>query len=116
MKTSKILTGTLAVLTLLSLAGSALADPWFGSNRRFGNNGWRQDCHSSRIFNGIRSGALTRPEARNLWRSAGRINRYQRLASADGYVSPVERWRLQRMNRQYNRTFYRDINDWQRRW
>jgi hypothetical protein len=97
MKLSKMLTPLVAALMLLSLAGSAFADPWFGSNRR--------DCNS----NNFRRGNITRQEAWRLRQNAQKVNRYQHAAYADGRISPAERQRLARLRAQQRLAFHRAL-------
>jgi len=75
----------------------------------------RQANQQARIRQGIRSGELTRGEARNLEAREGRIEAEKLEDKSKGYVTPRERAQL---NRQLNRTsgaIYRDKhNGWVR--
>lgn len=59
-----------------------------------------------RIHQGVRSGQLTRIEARHLQREDMRIRREKRMAMADGKMTFAERRRIRRHERMLNR----DIN------
>lgn len=54
----------------------------------------RQALQAERIEHGRRSGALTPLEAQRLWREQHAIVRAERLAKADGVVTPRERAHL----------------------
>jgi hypothetical protein len=68
----------------------------------------RQHTQSRRINRGVRSGELTRNEARRLRTDERRISRDKRLARASGHVSPAERQRLRREENRTSRAIYRD--------
>jgi hypothetical protein len=68
-----------------------------------------------RISRGIRSGELTRPEARRLEAQQGRIRVNERFARADGRITPTERHRLNTQLRHANRSIYRQKHDGQHR-
>ena len=56
----------------------------------------REQNQRERIAQGIRSGELTRPEARRLVRGEVRLHRHERLARADVVITRAERYRLDR--------------------
>ncbi|MGH8263553.1 MAG: hypothetical protein ACRET4_08735 [Steroidobacteraceae bacterium] len=55
----------------------------------------REHNQRQRIAQGVRSGELTRPEARRLVRGEKRLHRNERIAKSNGVVTPAERARLQ---------------------
>lgn len=57
----------------------------------------RENYRRHAIREGIRSGQLTRPELRELYKDELRYNQYRRRAQFDGFVSPYERLRLHKM-------------------
>jgi hypothetical protein len=75
----------------------------------------RQHREQHRITRGIRSGELTRIEARRLEARMSRINRYERHARSDGYLSLRERTHLQRQLNRESRAIYRQTHDRQDR-
>ena len=97
-----------ALIAACTLAVPALAER--GGDRSEA----RQDRQQHRIERGIRSGDLTRPEARRLWRGQDRIDRMQRHARADGRVSRHEAKRIHREVRRQNKRIYRERHDNQR--
>jgi len=91
-------------------------------NRRSYNINRREDNQRDRIRQGIRSGELTRGEARRLIDQQRRIERYEQRSRWDGGgLDYRERQRLDRMLDRSNRDIYREKNDRQdrdryRRW
>ena len=79
-----------------------------------GING-RQHREQQRIRQGIRSGELTRFEARRLATEQARIRAFERYARRDGYISPRERARLDRGMDRASRHIYRQKHDRQDR-
>lgn len=75
----------------------------------------RQYREQYRIIRGIRSGELTRPEARRLEARFWGIRRAERRARSDGYLSPRERARLHHMLNRESRAIYRQTHDGQDR-
>jgi dihydroxyacetone kinase-like predicted kinase len=61
-----------------------------------------------RIHQGVRSGELTRNEARHLQREDMRIRREKRMAMADGKMTFAERQRIRRHERMLSRAINRD--------
>ena len=64
-----------------------------------------------RIRQGIRSGELTRAEARRLEAEQARIRVDERFARADGRLTPKERERLHKELRHASRDIYRQKHD-----
>lgn len=75
----------------------------------------RQHREQQRINQGIRSGELTRREARRLETGLARIRIDERFARSDGYISPRERARLNRELNRESRGIYRQKHDGQDR-
>jgi len=75
----------------------------------------RQHREQQRINQGIRSGELTRMEARRLQAGLLRIRRDERRARADGRLSQRERARLHRELSRESRSIYRQTHDGQDR-
>lgn len=76
----------------------------------------RQIHQQRRIAQGVRSGELTRPEARRLERSAARIHRSVVRDRIDGGVfTPRERAKAQRRLNKQSRRIYRQKHDGQSR-
>jgi len=68
-----------------------------------------------RINQGIRSGELTRREARQLEGGLARIRIDERFARLDGHLTPAERARLERELTHESRSIYRQKHDRQDR-
>ena len=66
----------------------------------------RQDRQSVRIHQGVRSGELTRHEARRLAREQARIQRTKARFAVDGRISPREHRRLERMENRSSRHIF----------
>ena len=79
----------------------------------------RLDAHEhnqrERIVRGVRSGELTRPEARRLIAGERRLHRHERHAKSDGIVTPGERARLQQNANRMSKRIYRQKHDPQSR-
>jgi hypothetical protein len=75
----------------------------------------RQDNQGDRIAQGVRSGELTRPEARRLVRGEVRLHRHERFARADGVVTRAERYRLDQNADRMSGRIYRQKHDPQSR-
>src|SRR5918996_1019877 len=96
-----------AVLTvggLIAASGAANAQSMYEINQR-------QDYQQNRIEQGIRSGQITRSEAARLEQGERNIDRAQRRAEADGWVSPQERARIDRMTDRQGREIYKQSHD-----
>lgn len=71
----------------------------------------RQARQSHRIARGVESGRLTRQEAHALRHGQLRVARLERLAKADGVVTPRERARIARAQRHESRRIAREMRD-----
>ena len=68
----------------------------------------RQHSQNRRINQGVRSGELTRNEARHLRADERHISRDKRMARANGHVSRTQRQHLRREENRTSRAIYRD--------
>ena len=93
----------LSIITLVVVMGFLIAQPVLAAGRGFN----RQLNQNQRIFQGINSGELTRGEARRLLRQQHRIEKYIRIAWADGTLTRKERVRLERQQNKASRKIYR---------
>ena len=75
----------------------------------------RQANQQARIHEGVKSGQLTRPDARHLERQQHNIRSEERAFKSDGYLSPSERADLHRDLRAANRDIYGQKHDGQTR-
>jgi hypothetical protein len=91
-----------------TLALSAAALPALAGTPRLDA---REHNQRDRIAQGIRSGELTRPEARRLVRGEVRLRRHERLAKSDGTVTRAERYRLERHADRMSTRIFRQKHD-----
>jgi hypothetical protein len=91
-----------------TLALSAAALPALAGTPRLDA---REHNQRDRIAQGIRSGELTRPEARRLVRGEVRLRRHERLAKSDGTVTRAERYRLERHADRMSTRIFRKKHD-----
>jgi uncharacterized membrane protein YebE (DUF533 family) len=75
----------------------------------------REHNQIHRINQGVRSGELTRPEARRLYRGEARLNRNEAVAKSDGVVTARERARLQNEANRESARIYQQKHDAQAR-
>jgi hypothetical protein len=76
----------------------------------------RREVHQgNRIYNGVASGQLTRPEARRLAEGQVHLRRAEARAKSDGVVTGRERTHLQHEANQQSRRIYRQKHDSQTR-
>ena len=92
------------MLAGVALAQSAAPAPAATSTPRIDQ---RRENQQDRIQQGVKSGQLTRHEARTLRRGQRRIARMEQRAKADGQVSPQERHRITVAQNQQSRKIYR---------
>lgn len=84
--------------------------------QRYGIDARQQQQHW-RIMQGLRSGELTRREARELMQDYRDIQREEHMYRADGHLSRYERRDLQRDLNELSRDIHRETHDGQqRRW
>ena len=101
-KTSSIL---IAVVISLFVGLSAMAQTTPGTRTQHINR--RQHEQQARIRQGVRSGELTRGEARRLERNERQIRQEERAARADGVVTREERREINKDLNKTNRRVYR---------
>lgn len=94
-----------AVLTAIT-APAVAGTPWLDA---------REQNQRQRIAQGLRSGELTRPEARRLVRGEVRLHRHERIAKSDGIVTRAERIGLQRHANRMSKRIHRQKHDPQSR-
>jgi len=75
----------------------------------------REAQQAGRIYNGVASGELTRPEARRLAAGQVHLRRVEARAKSDGVVTGRERAHLQHEANQQSRRIYRQKHDAQDR-
>jgi hypothetical protein len=75
----------------------------------------REAQQAGRIYNGVATGELTRPEARRLNACQVHLRRAEARAKADGVVTAGERAHLQHEANQQSRRIYRQKHDAQDR-
>jgi hypothetical protein len=98
---------SLAAAALLTVAGSALADTATTTSTSTPRIDRREVNQHVRIQQGVRSGTLTKPEARNLRHGQRHVRRVERRAKADGTVTPRERARITAAQNHQSRKIYR---------
>lgn len=105
MKTTALITATLALGTTALAAAPAMADPI----------DWRQRNQQHRIEQGVRSGEINRWEYRRLQEQQARITDMERRAKRDGFVDPYERAMIRQAQNNASRSIYHDKHDYDRR-
>lgn len=98
-----------SMLIVLALVATA---PAFAGTPRLNA---REHNQMARIHQGVKSGELTRPEARHLRRGEARLNYNEARAKADGVVTPAERARLHNEANRESARIYRQKHDAQDR-
>ena len=100
------------IFAILACAGiaSALADVSFAGTRDPGVNA-RQHHQQARIAQGVRSGALTRGEAKSLRQEQRSLRTEERAYKADGQLDRSERKDLQQDLNQASRDIYQEKHD-----
>ncbi len=86
-----------------------------GLSAEANRNQHREKRQESRIGQGVKSGALTRNEARKLKHGQDKIDNYQDKAQEDGELSRKEKARLEKMQDKQSRAIYRQKHDGQSR-
>ncbi|MGE0665527.1 MAG: hypothetical protein AB7O49_03115 [Sphingomonadales bacterium] len=104
--------------TILAAAAILVASsaPSFAQYYYPGNSDGRQYNQERRIHQGVRSGELTRSEARNLRKQQYKIDRYQDRAIADGYLSAREQRKLDRKQDRASERIHRKKHNYRDRW
>lgn len=102
---------SLAAAMLMVVAGSSLAATAASTNPTNSSTtpliARRQVRQHTRIHQGVKSGELTRPEAKNLRHDQRHIQRMKQRAKADGTVTPAERARITAAQNHESKKIYR---------
>ena len=107
----KKITIVLAALVMMLAVQTATAHP-HGKKQVH-----KQYNQHKRIQHGVRSGTLTRPEAKMLRGQQAKVRHYKQMAMADGRITPRERQLINRTQMNASRNIYRQKHDGQvRRW
>ena len=117
-----ILTGTMIVATLPALgqtAEAAQAGPRAGNHhhhhQRHNAIDQRQHNQADRIRQGVRSGELTKSEARGLVKEKREIRQTERQYKSDGVLTRDERRDLRQEQNQASRHIYKEKHDGEKR-
>ncbi len=97
---------SMIVVAVMGAAGASAGTPRLDE---------RQENQRDRIVQGVRSGELTRPEARRLAHGQAHLRRDERAAKRDGVVTARERVALQHEANQQSRRIHRQKHDAQDR-
>lgn len=98
---------SLAAAVLVALAGTSLAAPARTRSTNTPRVDRREAAQHARIHEGVKSGELTKAEARNLRHGQRHVRRMERRAKADGTVTPAERARLAAAQNHQSKKIYR---------
>ena len=98
---------SLAAAALLALAGTAFAATATTTRTSTPRIDRREANQHARIHQGVKSGALTKPEARNLRHGQRHVRRMEHRAKADGVVTNRERARITTAQNHQSRKIYR---------
>jgi hypothetical protein len=99
----------LCILSILALSGDCLAAG------KSGVVNYRQQTQKSRIQQGVKSGELTKLEARRLAKEQRMVNRYEQKARSDGKISGREYVKLQTMQNHASQSIFKQKHDGQDR-
>lgn len=75
----------------------------------------KQKAQVEKIKQGIKSGELTRLEAKKLMKQKAKLQRKKKIAKADGVVTPKERKQLRKEIRKQDAKIYKQKHDKQKR-
>jgi hypothetical protein len=103
----KLMTGLVVIPLLAALSTPALADRGYRDDYRAQHFDQRFDRQHWRIKQGVKSGELTRKEARKLRKQQRRIDRLERRFSSDGYLDRRERRVLRKKQNRASERIYR---------
>lgn len=84
-------------------------------NAEAGRNNNRERRQEARIAQGVKSGELTRHEAKRLALGQKKVDAYQKKAMSDGELSAKEKVHLERMQDRQSRKIHRQKHDEQSR-
>lgn len=107
------MTRTLFIAALAVVATSGVASAYDGSSSSIDR---RQAIQEQRIHQGLRSGEITRREARELEAEQARIRQMERAAKRDGHVDRYEAARIRDAQNAASRHIRAEANDTERRW
>jgi hypothetical protein len=96
-------------ITVLTLILAFTQESFAGQRRD--RHDRRQGAQRARIAEGVKSGDLTKPEARRLRAQQRRIKRTEKRAEADGVVSKQEKQKLENMQDRANKNIYNQKHD-----
>jgi hypothetical protein len=102
----------LGILSTLAIAAVLVSGPTLAGTPALDQ---REHNQAQRIRQGVKSGELTRPEARRLVRGEARLHRHEAIAKSDGVVTSRERARLQHEANVESKRIYRQKHDAQDR-
>ena len=103
---------SLTAALLVGVAGSSFAATGTSTTTSTPRVDRRQVAQHARIQQGVRSGELTKPEARNLRHGQRHVRRVERRAKADGVVTPRERAHMTAaQNHQSNKIYRKKHNN-----
>lgn len=80
-----------------------------------GRNQNRERKQQSRIHQGVKSGELTRFEAKKLRQGQHKVDALQFKAKQDGEISAQEKWRIEKAQDHQNKKIYQQKHDNQKR-
>jgi hypothetical protein len=106
-------TQSLVAACVMSLAALGAAPVHAGTQDPGVNK--RQHNQRARIVHGVKSDALTRPEAKRLVKTQKRIHRQEMRYKSDGQLTPRERADLHRDLTRSSKRIYRQKHDGQTR-
>jgi len=75
----------------------------------------REQNQKARIKQGVKSGELTKKEARKLGAEQKKIQRDEKKAKADGVVTPEEKAKIRKEQRKASKDIYRQKHDTQKK-
>lgn len=99
---SKILK-VVAILTFVAVAAEARRDQG------------RENRQQARIAQGVKSGSLTKKEAKRLHQGQKHVDRMQNRAMKDGQMTAIEKVRIEKAQDRQNRQIYKQKHDRQNR-
>ncbi len=106
------MTKSLTKMTILAALAVIATAPAMAGTPRLDE---REANQKARIHQGVKSGELTKPEARHLREGEARLNYNEARAKADGVVTPAERARLQNEANRESARIYQQKHDAQTR-
>jgi len=102
MKLANLLVGTALIVAAFSVAAQATSTPRVDT---------RQDNQGKRIEQGVKSGELTKREARRLKRGQHHVQNMENRATADGVVTKKERAQIEQAQDRQSKRIARQKHD-----